>query len=60
MKKEWNAPAILDLTIQATAHRGGRGDNNNGFGDSNVCRCEGGTSPCEFHTHFSVTPDTLS
>jgi len=23
MKKEWNAPAILDLTIQATAHGGG-------------------------------------
>ena len=61
MKKEWNAPTILDLTIQATEH-GGKGHGHGG--NSNFCRCQGGTSPCEFHhdlnTSNDVPVDTLS
>lgn len=64
MKKEWSTPAILDLTLQAT-ERGGFGGfgggggfggfGGGGFGDGcntgrdDICRCQGGTSPCSKH-----------
>ena len=56
MKKEWNAPMMEELTIKATAGRGGhrppQGNNwgNNWGGDnSDVCHCYNGTSPCQNH-----------
>jgi len=65
MKKEWNTPAILDLTIRATEHRGkgGKGDKGgrdhiSGNYDDDICRCQGGISPCQNHIH--IEPDTLS
>ncbi len=60
MKKTWNSPEVQELTIQATAWWGGGhgygdhghgGSHGGGRGDSNLCKCQGGTSPCEFH-HF--------
>lgn len=64
MKKEWNAPAILDLTIQATAHghfkegghHGGHGKFDNG-NKSDLCRCDGGMSPCSKHHQFDDDSD---
>ncbi len=72
MKKEWNAPTILDLTIQATAYGkrpGGKEPYGNNFGgphtsnnkwDNNLCSCQGGMSPCEFHKEYHFDSDTLS
>lgn len=58
MKKTWNSPEVQELTIQATAFGygrgygdkygyGGRGDGDRG--NSDLCRCQGGTSPCNKH-----------
>ena len=50
MKKEWNTPAIFDLTIRATEHRGK--DHKGGRDNDDICKCQGGTSPCYRHEHF--------
>ena len=64
MKKTWNSPEVQELTIQATAHGhykghggehykghgdGGPEDKKHGYGSSDLCRCDGGTSPCNKH-----------
>ena len=56
MKREWNSPAVQELTIKATAKNGWHHDQKNQKpsdgkteGGSNTCRCQGGTSPCQFH-----------
>ena len=63
MKKMWNTPDIQELTIQSTTctgwGNGGTWGNGGwgrpsrpgrpGHGNDNLCRCEGGTSPCSKH-----------
>ena len=67
MKKEWNAPAIFDLTIQATAHRGtqqGSHHKENGFRDDmgggnrpneGFGQGDDSMSPPEFHTNEQLS-----
>ena len=64
MKKTWNSPEVQELTIQATAfgynrpnfgwdgnrpNRKPGWDDNRGSGNDDICRCQGGTSPCDKH-----------
>lgn len=63
MKKTWNSPEVQELTIQATAFgysddfgyysRRPDKDKKPGDGKSDMCRCEGGTSPCSKHHNWN-------
>ena len=75
MKKMWNTPDIQELTIQSTTCTGwgsGSGWGHGGwgkpsrpdrpsYGNDDLCRCEGGTSPCsKHHGSFPGLEDDLS
>ena len=58
MKKTWNSPEVQELTIQATAFGYNRPNfgwddkkpgGGHGSGKDDICKCQGGTSPCEKH-----------